>query len=225
VWDNRRVPRARFTWIAVAGLALGLEVWLLVGRRSGEPAYEPPASLVGPSIEIAGREALAQTFVPGADGLESVSFVPRLTAGPLDAPVELTLDAEGSDVPMARRRLAPHELADGVPFVWSVPRVERAAARRFTLRIAVPDAAPGKGLRVAIGPPSYRWGDLRIGDRRQWGDLVFATRATHVYVLGSLQRLRRDLPWPFRTELALIAGLLLLNATAAIVIRHLARAG
>jgi hypothetical protein len=214
------VPRP--VWIAIAVLALGLEAWLLVGRRSGEAAYDPPAALVEPSIPIAGREVLTQTFVPGADGLEAISFVPRLTSGPLAAPVELTLEADGSDVPMARRRVAPGELADGVRFVWEVPRVERAAARRFTLRIAAPEAAPDRGLRVAIGPPGYRWGELRVADRRQWGDLVFATRATQVHVLGTLRRLRRDLPWPFGTELALIAGLLLLNAATAVVVRYLA---
>jgi hypothetical protein len=218
------VSRERLIWTAIAVLALGLEVWLLAGRRSGEPAYDPPAATVGPSIEIAGREVLTQTFVPGVDGLESVRFVPRLTGGPLRAPVELTLEADGSDVPMAQRRLAPGELADGVPFLWEVPRVERAAARRFTFTIAVPDAAPGQGLRVAIGPPGYRWGELRVADRRQWGDLVFATRATQVHVLGSLRRLRRELPWPFGTEAALIAGILALNAAAAVVIRYLAGA-
>src|SRR6185369_5237145 len=107
-------------------------------------------------------------------------------------------------------------------FWWDVPRVERAAARVFTLRIAVPDAVRGEGLRLAVGPPDYRWGALRVGPRGQWGDLVFATRATQVHVLDTLRALRRELPWPLRTDGALVIGLLLLNVAAAVVIRRLA---
>jgi hypothetical protein len=108
-----------------------------------------------------------------------------------------------------------------VPFWWEVPKVERAAARVFTLRIAVPEAVRGEGLRVAVGPPEYDWGELRIGPRGQWGDLVFATRATQVHVLDTLRTLRRQLPWPLRTDGALVLGLLLMNLAAAVVIRYL----
>ena len=201
--------------------ALALETWLFVGRRSGEPAYHPPAAVVVPSLEAAGAEAITQTFVPGADGLTAVSFVPLLGAGRPRTPIDLRLDVEGSDVPMAQRRLQPGELADGVPFWWEVPKVERAAARVFTLSIAVPEAARGEGLQVAVGPPDYGWGELRVGPRAQWGDLVFATRATQVHVLDTLRSLRRQVPWPLRTDGALVLGLLLMNLAAAIVIRHL----
>ncbi len=206
---------------AVIAAALAVETWLLVGRRSGEPAYQPPAAVIVRSLEAAGAEAISQTFVPGADGLAAVSFVPLLGGRRPHAGVDLQLDADGSDVPLARRRLRPEELVDGVPFWWDVPRVERAAARQFTLSIAVPDAAPGEGLQVAIGPPDYRWGELRVGVRRQWGDLVFATRATRVHVLDTLRTLRRPLPWPLRTDGALVLGLVLMNLAAAAVIGHL----
>ncbi len=215
----------RSTGIA-AGLiaaALALETWLLVGRRSGEPAYQPPPAVIVPSLEAAGADAITQTFVPGADGLAAVSFVPLLSGGRPRTPIELRLDVEGSDVPMARQRLSPDQLVDGAPFWWEIPRVERAAARVFTLSIGVPEAQPGEGLRVAIGPPEYRWGQLRVGPRGQWGDLVFATRATQVHVLDTLRAHRRQVPWPLRTDGALIVGLLLLNAAAAVVIGHLAR--
>lgn len=205
--------------------ALALETWLFVGRRSGEPAYQPPPAVVVPSLEAVGPDAITQTFVPGADGLTAVSFVPLLGAGRPRTPIDLRLDVEGSDVPMARRRLQPDELVDGVPFWWDVPKVEKAAARVFTLRIAVPDGVAGQGLRVAIGPPDYRWGELRVGPRGQWGDLVFATRATQVHVLDTLRTLRRQVPWPLRTDGALVLGLLLLNLAGAVVIRHLADAG
>ena len=204
--------------------ALAVEIWLLVGRRSGEPAYQPPAAVVVPSLEAAGAEDITQTFVPGADGLAAVSFVPLLGSGRPRTPIDLRLEGEGSDVPLAQRRLRPDELVDGVPFWWEVPRIERAAARVFTLRIAVPDAARGEGLRVAVGPPEYRWGQLRVGPRGQWGDLVFATRATQVHVLDTLRALRRPLPWPLRTDGALVIGLLLINLAAAVVICHLAGA-
>jgi hypothetical protein len=217
--------RTGVTTGAIVAAALAVETWLLVGRRSGEPAYQPPAAVVVPSLEAAGADAITQSFVPGADGLGAISFVPLLGATRPRTPIELRLDVEDSDVPQAQRRLRPDELVDGVPFWWELPRIERAAARVFTLRIAVPEAAQGEGLRVAIGPPDYRWGGLRVGPRRQWGDLVFATRASQVHVLDTLRTLRRQLPWPLRTDGALVIGLLLMNVAAAIVIGHLAGAG
>ena len=201
--------------------ALALEAWLFVGRRSGEPAYQPAAAVVVPSLEAAGPDAIAQTFVPGADGLIAVSFVPLPAANRPRTPIELRLDVAGSDEPMAQRRVQPDELVAGEPFWWDVPKVERAAARVFTLRIAVPEAVAGEGLRVAIGPPDYGWGELTVGPRRQWGDLVFATRASQVHVLDTLRTLRRQVPWPLRTDGALVLGLLLLNLAAAIAIRYL----
>lgn len=211
---------ARTTWIIAAAAFLAFEIWLLAGRRSGEIAFQPPAAVRAPSLEIAGATDLTQTFVPGADGLTAVTFVP-LRAGA--APIDLQLEAEGSDVPMARARIEASALQPGTPFVWDVPYVERAAGRRFTLRIASPDAPAGRGLRVAIGPPDYRWGELRAGGRAQWGDLVFATRAARVHVLDTLRQIRRDVPWPIlRTDAALAIALLLLNAGAAVVIWYLA---
>ena len=217
--------RSAVTAGVIVAAALAVETWLLVGRRSGEAAYQPPAAVVVPSLEAAGADAITQTFVPGADGLAGVSFVPLLAAGRPRAPIDLRLEVEGSDVPEAQRQLRPDELVDGVPFWWDLPRIERAAARVFTLRIAVPAAAPGEGLRVAVGPPEYRWGQLRVGPRGQWGDLMFATRASKVHVLDTLRVLRRPLPWPLRTDGALVIGLLLMNLAAAIVIGHLAGAG
>jgi hypothetical protein len=216
--------RSGITAAVIVAAALACETWLLVGRRSGEPAYQPAAALVAPSVEAAGVEAITQTFVPGADGLMAVSFVPLLGRSRPRTPIELRLEVADSDVPMAARRVQPDELVDGVPFWWEVPRVERSAGRVFTLRIAVPDAVPGEGVRVAIGPPEYRWGDLRIGPRGHWGDLVFATRATQVHVIDTLRTLRRQLPWPWRSDGALVLGLLLVNLAAAIVVRHLALA-
>jgi hypothetical protein len=218
--------RDRLVTAAVVVAALALEVWLLVGRRAGEAAYRPPASLVVPSIEIAGADDLTQTFVPGADGLASITFHPRSSgSSPPAGDVELRLDVEGSDVPLARARVPLADLLAAPAYTWTVPRVERAAARVFTLRLAMPEARSGAGLRVAIGPPDYRWGDLRVGSRRQWGDLVFETRATQVHVIDTLRRLRRGLPWPLGTDTAVVAALLVLNLAAGAVILDLARGG
>lgn len=221
--------RDRLVTAAVVVAALAFEAWLVVGRRAGEAGYRPPASLVVPSIEIAGADDLTQTFVPGADGLASITFHPRPSAaarpaaGPPAGEVELRLDGEGSDVPLARARVPLADLLAAPAYTWSVPRVERAAARVFTLRLAMPEARPGAGLRVAIGPPDYRWGDLRVGSRRQWGDLVFETRATQVHVIDTLRRLRRGLPWPLGTDTAVVTALLVLNLAAGAVIGYLAR--
>lgn len=217
------LTRDRFVVAGVVVAALALEAWLLVGRRSGEAAYRPPASLVVPSIEIAGPDDLTQTFVPGADGLASITFHPLSSGKPPGGEVELRLDVEGSDVPMAQARVPLADLLGAPAFTWTVPRVERAAARVFTLRLAMPEAPAGAGFRVAIGPPDYRWGELRVGSRRQWGDLAFETRATQVHVIDTLRRLRRSLPWPLGTDTAVVTGVLLLNLAAGAVIWYVAR--
>jgi hypothetical protein len=223
VYDAAMRARMRMAWAALpAAVAVGVEVWLLAARRSGEVAYQPPPAVVVRSLEIAGANDLSQTFVPGADGLAAVIFVPLLPAGPPQGPIDLELDAEGSDVAMAKRRLRPDELADGTPFTWEVARVERAAGRHFTLRIAAPDAPAGHGLHVAVGPPDYVWGTLRAGGRAQWGDLVFATRATRVHVLDVLRQWRRETPGVLGTDAALVTILLGLNLAAGAVIWHLA---
>jgi hypothetical protein len=211
--------RTRTTWLIAAAAFLAVEAWLLAGRRSGEIAFQPPVAVRAPSMDIAGASDLTQTFMPGADGLTAVTFVPVAVGG---AAIELRLEAEGSDVPLARERVEASALAPGTPFTWEVPYVERAAFRRFTLRIASPEAPAGRGLRVAIGPPGYRWGELRAGGRAQWGDLVFSTRAARVHVVDTLRQLRRGAPWPIlRTDAALALALLALNAAAAAVVWYL----
>jgi hypothetical protein len=212
--------RRRTAWLIAVAAFLALEAWLLAGRRSGEVAFQPPAVVQVPSLEIAGASDLTQTFVPGADGLIAVTFVPVAIAG--TAPIDLQLEADGSDVPLARGRVEASALSPGTPFTWEVPYIERAAGRRFTLRIASPDAPAGGGLRVAIGPPDYRPGELRTGGRAQWGDLVFGTRAARVHVVDTLRQLRRDVPWPIlRTDAALAVALLVLNLAAVSVIWYL----
>ena len=219
----------RIVWVLAAVVALAVEAWLLVGRRSGEVAYQPAAAVIVPSPEIAGAVDLAQTFVPGADGLANVTFIPILpAAGPAGphadlGPIDLALDAEGSDVALATRRLRPDDLADRTPFTWELPRIERAAGRRFTLRIAAPEAPARRGLRLAIGPPDYRWGVLRVGGRAQWGDLVFSTRATRVHVLDVLHQWQRETPGVLGSDAALVVILVAVNLAAGWVIWYLAR--
>jgi hypothetical protein len=215
----------RIGWIVVAAAAIAVEAWLVVGRRSGEVAYLPPASVIAPSPEIAGPVDLTQTFVPGADGLAAITFTPILPAGPPRAPIDLELDAEGADVTatmtVATRRVRPEELADRVPFTWEIGRVEQAAGRRFRLRIASPEAPAGGGLRVAIGPPDYRWGLLRSAGRGQWGDLVFRTRATRVHVLDVLHQWQRETPGVLGSDAGLVAVFVVLNLAAAVVVGYL----
>ena len=133
--------------IAAAVVAAGfvLEAWLFLGRRSGEPSYEPPAAVVVPSLETAGAEAITQTFVPGADGLTAISFVPLLGAVRPRTPVDLRLEVEGGDVPMAERRL---RLPEGhVPPELSAEVVLRPARE---LRVLI---EPREQTAAAADPP------------------------------------------------------------------------
>jgi hypothetical protein len=220
--DSLRRPRLIAVAVAVTALAAA-ESWLLFGKRSGEVAYAPSAAEMAPSLEVYGDTALSQTFVPGADGLESLTIYPARAGTPTAGVAEVVLDGEGEPIPLARVAVPATRLATGEAWTWHVPRIEQSAGRRFTLTIRVPAAARGQGLRFVIGPPAYRWGELRVGGRPQWGDLKFETRAARARTIDTLRQLRRSLPWPFSTDGALVLAFLLLNGALAIVCTQLAK--
>jgi hypothetical protein len=198
--------------VVATAVLLGAEAWLLAGKRSGEVAYLPAAAETVASLEVYGEIALSQTFVPGADGLESITLHPRSAGRSPVGAAELVLEADGDAVAQARATVPAAALVAAEAWTWRIPRIEASAGRRFRITVRVPAAARGEGLTFELGPPDYRWGELRIGGRQQWGDLKFATGASRARTLDTLRQLRRTLPWPFGTDTVLVLALLVLNA-------------
>ena len=163
--------RSAVTAGLIVAAALAVETWLLVGRRSGEPAYQPPAAVVVPSLEAAGDDAITQTFVPGADGLAAVSRPASAPAG--CAPIELRLsgggDAAGTErlpptsSPTACRTGGPAADRTGGGRASS-PAIAVPGPSGRACRAAIPPSALG---RTAVGPRAV--GRSRVRDARQPG--------------------------------------------------------
>ena len=218
--------RSAVTAGLIVAAALAVETWLLVGRRSGEAAYQPPAAVVVPSLEAAGADAITQTFVPGADGLAAVSFVPLLAARPAARP----------DRPAARGRR--QRRAGG-----ATAAAARRARRRRAVLVGPAADRTGGGARLHAAHRGARGGPGRgpAGGGRARPSTAGASCASDRGGSGAISCSRRvparctcwtpcarcagQLPWPLRTDGALVIGLLLMNLAAAIVIGHLAGAG
>jgi hypothetical protein len=208
-------------WGALFALFVAFETYVLVFKRFGETAYLPSPALQAASLEIAGETTLEQTFLMGADGLDAITVFPRAAAPGLPrAPVEVTLLQSGADGvarPVASTTVAAHEFSR-TSWTWSLPRIDRSAGWPFLLRIALPDAPPGSGARLAIGDPDYHDGHLTVGGRPQWGDLMFATSARRSRTVDVLRVSRRSFPGPLRSNAALIGLLLAFNWAVAAVL-------
>jgi hypothetical protein len=204
------------TWKAAAVVLafLALQAWVLFGKRSGEVAFAPPAGERTWSLEVAGEVGLEQSFVPGADGLDGITVQAKAVGPPPPGTAELALEA--TDLPVPIRTAVPAAaLVAGERWTWGLPRVEASAGRRFTLHVRLPQAGRGEGVTFAIGPPRYALGDLRVGGRQQWGDLVFATHAHRARTIDTLRAL--PLPGALGRDLTLTAAILLLDGALAAV--------
>jgi hypothetical protein len=217
---SHRLPRLLTIGLIVAAL-LAYETWTLFVKRSGEAAWLPPAADVTLSPEIAGDVTLDQGFVMNADGLEAIRVFPhRSTAEPQGVAEFVLLGSDYGGTPIARVSVPAATVAATPVFEWPVPRVNESTERRFLIRISVPAAAPGHGLRFELGDPGYRWGELAIGGRSYWGDLRFGSRAARARLIDVLTDLRRQAPSPLRSDLLLVAALVLFNwALATLVVR------
>jgi hypothetical protein len=181
----------RWTWVGpVAGLAtvlVAVQAAVFFGLRVAETRTRFPPAELAPSLELYGDRVLSQTFVAQADGLTAITLYPMQRLRPSAATVELTLEREAG-TPVARAAVRAADFLAGPEWTWTFPPVGESAGRLFRLRVAVPDAAEGSGLSLAIGPPTYGDGALHIGVRPQWGDLRFQTRSQHSRVIDLLRR-------------------------------------
>jgi hypothetical protein len=211
----------RVTLALLLAAIVGYEAYALWIKRSGETAFAPSARERSLSPEIAGAVTLEQTFVMHADGLDVVRVFPHPSTATPAGTAHLMLVGEGYVQPVATTTLPASSVAAAAAFAWRVPRVDRSAGRIYALRVSVPDAGPGHGLRFEIGPPGYDQGDLSIGGRAFWGDLRFETRAERVRLVDSLDDLRRQAPPVWRSDIILVVAMLLFNGVLVVFVLRL----
>ncbi len=214
-----RRPSTRLFLLVLAAI-VAYEVWV-VGFKTAGATEHVPAKDVHLTQEVAGPQPLTQTFVVHADELSGVELFPRASAQPPAGPVVLTLfeyQPDGSTVRVAQRTVAASDLLASASFIARFPRIDRSAGRAYRLEIALPEAPAGHGLRFVAGGPTYPQGEMRVGERREWGDLQFRTVAGRTTFLANLQRTRRTAPSIFGATWTWIALALVFTwALAAIV--------
>ena len=155
-----------------------------------------PTRLVG---EIALGTGVRQTFWMNADGLNGIAVRARASGATVegDAVLELSEILDGVGTAGIYRIVHPAQhLAASSSYWWRFPPLEHSRGRRYRLSIQLPETPDGSGLVLeATVENAYREGMLWLGDREQWGDLVFETSAARATVFAGLQSLWRDLPW------------------------------
>jgi len=170
-----------------AAVLVALQATVLFGVRVAEIRMLFTPAEIAPSLELYGDRVLSQTFIPHADGLTAITVYPVPRQGPVKGPVELTLELDGQ-AQVRRATVAAADVVARPEWTWTFPPVAASAMRTFRLRVALPDAAEGSGLSLAIGPPTYADGALHVGVRAQWGDLRFQTQSQHARVIDLLRR-------------------------------------
>jgi hypothetical protein len=209
--ETNRWRRRLAIGLVVAAL-VAYEAYALFVKRSGEAAYLPPIADTSLSPEIAGDVTLEQGFVMFADGLDAIRVFPHRSTSEPEGLVELVVMGEGYAQPVARVSAPASVVAASPMFEWRVPRVDQSSGRAYTLRMSLPTASAGHGLRFEIGGPGYGLGELSFGGRSFWGDLKFSTRATRVRLVDTLADLRRSGPAALRSDAVLVGAILLFNA-------------
>jgi hypothetical protein len=213
---SRRMPSAGPVAM-LAAVLVAVQAAVVFGVRVAEtrPVFNPAE--LAPSLELYGDRVLSQTFLAHADGLTAITVYPVRRAGPVAGPVEVTLEVEGQ-APIARASVPAADVVAGPEWTWTFPPVAASAMRRFRLRVALPRAAEGSGLSLAIGPPTYGDGALHVGVRPQWGDLRFETRSEHSRVIDLLQRRPAVRRGAWVTVAALAAMLVLAASLSALTL-------
>jgi hypothetical protein len=217
------VPPSRGLFAALVVALLAVQAAVFFGLRAGETRLQFASAELAPSLEIYGDQTLLQTFVATADGLSAITVYPTAASGPATGTVELSLES-GPGPAFARTTVPAAEFLARPAFTWTFPPIGGSARQPFALRVGLPAATEGHGLRLAIGPPSYVDGALSVGARAQWGDLRFETQSQHSRVVDLLQR-RPAVRHGTWVPVAAGAGMIVLAVSLAAVTLGLIRDG
>jgi len=171
----------------LAAVLVAVQAAVLFGPRVAEIRLLFAPSQIAPSLELYGDRFLSQTFLAHADGLTALTLYPIKRGSPPTGPIELTLESDTQAL-VARATVAAADVVARPEWTWTFTPVEASAMRRFRLRVALPAATEGRGLSLAVGPPTYGDGALHVGVRPQWGDLQFQTHSQYSRVIDLLRR-------------------------------------
>jgi hypothetical protein len=219
-----------FVFVALAGALFVYEAWVLFVHQTGVPVIAPGdrPRLAG---EIAGRVVLTQSFTLEAAGLSAIVIEPH---GPAEGSQEgdvvfLLVDlgnavrpaadgagvVEGREVARVVRPLA--EVVASSRYRISFPPIADSAGKRYRLIIAAPALSPGRGLQVlATRDQTYAGGVLTVGDKEEWGDLVFRAEAEDATIFRRVQAALRHAPLWLGSPWVLGAIVLLYNWALAV---------
>lgn len=207
------MPPSRGLFAALAVALVVLQAAVLFGLRAGETRLLFPPADLAPSLEVYGDQTLLQTFVATADGLSAITVYPTPGRGTASGTVQLSLES-GPGPAFARTSVPVEAFLARPSFTWTFPPIGGSARQPFALRVALPGATEGHGLKLAIGPPNYAGGTLSVGSRAQWGDLRFETRSQYSRVVDLLRR-RPTVRHGAWVPIAGCAGMVLLAASLA----------
>lgn len=173
------------------------------GELVGSHGTKPTA------VFLEGTAAIGQSFRAEADGLDSVEFRIGRMDSPLDADIQCELlRAEGGAFRPVHRwveHVALPSSGGAHRFAFSPVRHSRGEVFRFIVRLG------GLARKIPIEASmdnAFDAGAMIVGEREEWGDLVFATGAMASTSFGYFRMTATQLPAVLRppaVQLTLLA--------------------
>jgi hypothetical protein len=204
----------------------GYEVYALFIRETGIAGHEPLVHERHLTREVNADTPLSITFRVHANGFSGVEIFARPSDQPPAGPMEVMISRETGETwtPVRRARLdvSRLDLNGSGSVMITTPHVDSSAGVFFRLDVAMPQAAPGQGLRFEAGGPTYIEGWMTIGGRAEWGDLKFRTMSERTTVFRNVRHLRHSWPPLLRNDAVLLLLLVIANWGLAMVIYYLA---
>ncbi len=223
-------PVSRRAFAILLACVLAYEAYAFFIKEAGEAENIATASDWHLTGEVAGDAELEQGLVPHADGFDGIdvwahaSQEARGEVPPGVVRFTITQSTANGALTLATVTHPVAEVVAKRPFHVAIPRLDVSAGRAFAIRIAVPDATPGHGLRFEASGPAYPQGVMTLAGRQEWGDLQFRTTAERTTIYRNLRHLRQSAQVPelVRSDLFLGIMLLLFNVALAVLIYDLA---
>jgi hypothetical protein len=203
----------RLAFGVTAAMLLAWEVYAIFLAQYGTPSVKPARSRfwVG---EIAGGVSVSQTFTLEAAGFNRIVIRARPYGRAASGQIvfELREMAPGGERLLYRvAKPATTVTASGTYTVRFSP-IQESAHRSYRFVVTAPRARPGEGIALlANNEESYPLGALFVGDREQWGDLVFEAGASRATIFTGVEYLLRDKSPLLRSRWLLAAVFALYN--------------
>lgn len=208
----------------VGGLALlallAYQGHALFVQEHGVPHNPPRARRV--RVGVGGATMAAQVFRVDAIGFSALTLFPagaQTTDAAPDGEVIVRVWALAPWHPrepddrrlVVRQSMSAAQVRAASTAEVAFPREEHSRGRYYRVEISMPSAPDGAGIDlIANTEGGHPYGELWVGDREQWADLAFATRATESTAAASARAaLAPWVPagWASAAVVALVVGL------------------